>query len=1159
VISWKKPLVDPFSVTVTQTQKEIHNKPTTSTTDLVGLTPGVYQAKRGAQVSSDGGRTTGNVVMIDGVQVQGTTGIDMAQGATELLEVISSGIPAKYGDVSGAVVNITSKGVSSKFNGSGRAQTSIDGYNNNLLSFSISGPLYKRKFKDGRAPEPVMGFALSGDYYNDHNRYPTYIKEYVTKGDVLKQLQANPFNITTDNSGRKVYNYASQYITNDQLVQVKQPPHNTTKELRLNGKVDYKVSNTARLTVGGMFGYTKADQYSRARNLFAPEATPVQTDYTGRGFIRYNQKFAKNPDTSRKSIINNASYSVQIDYQKLFSGTTDPNFGRDIFKYGYNGRFDIKYTDLYLQNQQDSATQKFGTVLFLKTPTRVDYTRSELNPILSNYTTQYYNSLNDVLPTTLTQIQGNNALINGDLPNNTYGMFFSTGTTLTTHRKLISNQYALTVDARFDLKAGGITHGIEFGLYYQQRIQKSFNASSNINGTTASLWRLMRQSASSINNGKITLDKEHPIFKINGGSYTYDKTTNRYYDANTGELSNVIAGPRDTITYNYINPNQTAFDKNLRKRLGIAQNADINVDNFDMNQINQLSLDLFSADELLNGGNPFVSYYGYGYAGQNQTGTVNFNDFWTQKDANGNYTRPIGAFTPNYIAGYIMDKFVYKDIVCNLGIRVDRYSANTKVLKDPYSLYQTKTINDTRNQGSQNVINGGQHPTNLGGDAVVYVDDNSSSKPTIIGYRSGNNWYDATGTRIEDPSILKANSGGRDPQPWLVDAKTSISDTNFNPNTSFTDYNPQVTVMPRLQISFPISQKSKFVAHYDIYVQRPYPTSLGIATAYDYYFLSANSNQIISNSNLRSQKTYDYELGFEQQVGNNAVLKINGFYKERKDMITVVPYLYAYPTTYYTYGNRDFSTTKGVKTYYEMRATNNLSMSVSYTLQFAEGTGSNPQSTNGGSGGQISPNGLLQNFIQAGLPNLRYVTALDVDSRHIIVANLDYRYADDEGPVIKGKHVFQNAGINFVARARSGEPYTRFANAQGNTIIGGINGSRLPWHFGADMRINKDFSLEFGKKNKDLPDQVKDRKVYKLSAFMYIQNLLNTREVLGVYGYTGKADDDGYLSSPFGRQAIPNQVNPKSYVDLYRIANNGNSSGFLNYARTINLGVEFNF
>ncbi len=1144
VVVYSKPLIDKYKTNTILTSKEINQKPTTQTADLVSLTPGIYQSQRGGGLNSDGGRSTGNVYIIDGVQVQGTIGIDMAQGSVEQIEVISSGIPADVGDVSGAAIKITSRGVAPKFTGDVRAQHSIDGYNNNLVSFSVAGPLLKKKQIDSitKKREPVMGFALSGDYYADHDRYPSYYNSFVAKSDVLANLQKNPLKITTDNNGQSIYNPASAYVTNNDLTTVKQPPHNVIQEGRVNGKVDYKLTDQMHISVGGNIDYTSQDGYNSARNLFAPEATPRDNSFSGRGYLRFTQKLGKQgmaSDTGKKSIISNAYYTLQVDYQRLYQSNEDPKFKTNIFDYGYIGKFNKNFTDIYFPNAADSASGRKGTTLLFTQPTSINFTRSEMNPILANYTTQYFNSLNENLPFTIQQIQSHNALANGDEPANTYGLFYSPGSTQTGYSLYNSNQYGLKVDASFDLKAGGISHGIQFGIDYNQRIIRSFVANANINGTTASLWQQMRQLVSSIDNGNLKLDKTNPIFIVNGKRYTLAQV-------NSGV---VRPGPTDTITYSYINPAQTAFDKNLRAKLGYNNTQNINIDALDPSVF---SLNMFSADELLNSGNPFTSYYGYGYAGQTQTGTVNFNDFWTQKDANGNYTRPIAAFSPNMVSGYILDKFEYKNILFNIGVRVQRYSANTKVLKDPYSLYATKTVAES---GLKNTLNGGVTPANIPQSAVVYVDDNSSTNKTIIGYRVGGNWYDYTGTAIQDPSILKNYSNGRDPQPLLVD-NVKITDTGFNPNGSFTDYTPQVSVLPRINISFPISEVSKFFAHYDIYSQRPYPTGLGYATAYDYAYLNQNSNQIIANANLKPEQTIDYELGFNQVIGKKAVLTLTGFYKERKDQISVVPYLYAWPTTYYTYGNRDFSSTKGLKAYYELRATNHLSMSLSYTLQFAEGTGSTPYSTNSGGGGQISPGGLLQSFIEAGLPNLRYVGALDYDSRHNITASLDYRYGEGEGPVLFNNHILQNAGLDLIAKARSGEPYTRLQNAIGNTIIGGINGSRLPWHYGLDLKINKDFSFSFAKKGKDAPVGVKPAKVHRMTAFLYVANLLNTRDILGVYGYTGKPDDNGYLASPYGKAAIATQINQQSYVDLYKLAT---SYGNLNYARTINFGLEYGF
>jgi hypothetical protein len=1174
IIRYKKPLVDiekPDAHVLTK--EEINVIPTTQVTDLVSLTPGVYQKQRGSEANIGGARTSGTLYIVDGVQVRTLAGItsnyDMAQGSIDQLEVISSGIPANYGDVSGAVVNITSRGVAQKLTGNVRLQHSIDGYNNNLATFSIAGPIYKKTIHEGdhTRKKPVLGFALSGDYYDDHERYPTYDQQYVVKSNVLNNLHNNPLRIVSDNSGQPVYNYASDYITLNDLTKSKITPHDRIQEARLNGKLDYQVTDNMHIIAGGTFDYTKSDYYAlnsgeRSVDLYAGDAIPVQNNISGRGYIRFTQKFGKTGDTSsRHSIVSNAYYSVQGDYQIIHETRQDPRFKRNYFDYSYVGKFNESrvqtYAPGYSSNGIDSLSGKKATVLTGSNSTGITYDRSNLNPNLANYTTQYYNSLNGNNPLQMTQLQASNAMANGDNPQLTYGLFWSPGSQQYYYLNFNSSQYALTVDASFDLLVGKTKHAIQFGLYYQQRIEKQFFLYTNTGGVgTNSLWSLMRQLVSSIDNGNLKLDKQHPIFIVNGVHYTYvpndpnnPTAGGKYYDP-SGNQKNIIPSPTDTVIYNYANVQSSVFDQNLRKKLGKKSTDDINIDALDPSTF---SLNMFSADELLASGHAFSHYYGYTYTGGAQTGNVNFNDFWTQKDANGNYTRPIGAFSPNYIAGYLLDNFNYKDVHFNIGVRVDRFSANTKVLIDPYSEYAEKTVNEV--SGTANTINGGKHPGNMGGNYVVYVDDNNSSSPTVIGYRSGSNWYDPTGKFIEDPSVLKVYSGGRDPQPYLVNPGVKITDSNYNPNQAFTDYTPQVTVQPRISFSFPISDVADFFAHYDIYSQRP--TGQVNATAADYYFIQQNSNSIISNSNLKPEKTFDYEVGFQQKLSDHSAFTLTAFYKERKDQITIVPYLFAWPTTYYTYGNRDFSTTKGTSLFYDLRATNHLRMTISYTLQFAEGTGSTPTSTNGSGSGQISPNGLLQSFVEAGLPNLRYVNSLDYDSRHTIAADVDYRYNDGEGPTVNGRNIFQNAGIHLIPRARSGEPYTRRSDAVGNTVIGGVNGSRLPWHYSLDLRLDKDFALTPGKKHKDALQGVKPKRPLYLKAILQVNNLLQTREILGVYGYTGKPDDNGYLSSPFGQQYVPQQINPQSYATQYQIYYNDPTH--LNFARTISFALDFNF
>lgn len=1150
VTGYKVPLIDKYAPggSATKTSEEIENMPTRNVTSVASTAPGVYQAVDGGTLSIQGARGDGTLYIIDGMQVRNPNAVNLAQNTVDQITVNSSGLSAKYGDAIGGVVNITTKGASQDYRAGVLAERSVEGFGHNLWNFTLSGPIYSKRI-DSVTKEPKIGFLIGADVIYDKDRRPSYGGNYAVKDEVLDNLKQNPLYSVPTQTGVPAFRNASETVTKDDLYMTKARQNADQFEGRFQARLDFNLADNLTMTAGGNFSYFRNKAYSRSWSLFSPEAMPIDNNYTARGYIRLTQRFSKpsmpgdNIDSEtgeekKAPLISNAYYTLQVDYQKDHFNREHPDHQQDLFKYGYVGKFNTDYQSFYTPGVVDiNGVPTPGIVLLTdRLSTRTTFQRSELNPILANYTSQYYNELGNNVPTNVTNIRAQGGLTNGQLPNTTYGLWTNVGHSLSGYSYSDYDQVAVALDASFDLQPGKTKHAIGFGLYYQQRVERQYGTlGANNNG---GIWQYMRQ----LTNQHIGLDTSQPIVIINGQRYTEAEIA----------AQNISVSPYDTIIYNKsVGDNYSTFAQNLRNKLGLNATDYVDVDEYDPSTF---SLDMFSADELLNSGQSFVLYQGYTYTGERQKGQVNFNDFFTKKDANGNFTREIGAFRPNYIAGYVLDNFQYKDILFNVGVRVDRFDANTKMLKDPYSLYAVNTLGDAKNitdgttgdRKVRNILNGGVDPSNIGDDYVVYVNNNESSSPSIIGYRDGDNWYDPYGRLIEDPTSLKQYSGGRDPQPYLVDNDIRISDSNYNPNSSFTDYKPQVNVMPRISFSFPISDVALFYAHYDVIVQRP--KSEVYATAADYYFLTTKLQQIINNPGLKPEKLFDYEVGFQQQISASSAITLSGFYKERKDMITIRPYLYAYPATYYTYGNRDFSTTKGLRVRYDLRRsrTSNLRMDIAYTLQFAEGTGSSRTDGNGSGGANFVGNGLLQGFISANLPNLRYSTPLSYDSRHQIVSTVDYRYGAGEGPQIADKPIFERAGANFIFRARSGEPYTRYRNATANTVQGELNGSRLPWHYNVDLKIDKDFKFDMGKKGKEL----------YVNAYVLINNLTNRRDVLNVDRYTQRPDDNGYLASPIGIQTINNQLIPQSYIDLYTIAQY--NPGNINLPRRINIGLSLN-
>jgi hypothetical protein len=243
---------------------------------------------------------------------------------------------------------------------------------------------------------------------------------------------------------------------------------------------------------------------------------------------------------------------------------------------------------------------------------------------------------------------------------------------------------------------------------------------------------------------------------------------------------------------------------------------------------------------------------------------------------------------------------------------------------------------------------------------------------------------------------------------------------------------------------------------------------------------------------------------------------------------------------YETYGNRDFGTVKGFTWQYDLRRTMNTEIRLAYTLQFADGTGS----------GADSQRGLTR------LGNLRNLFPLDFDERHNIAAVIDYRFDDGKrynGPRIAGKDILANFGVNIQTTAASGRPYTATLRPErfgGSGTLGSINGNRLPWRFNVDLRVDKSFALS-----------KEGKKPLNLNVYLRVSNLLNRKNILGVYSSTGSPTDDGYLATAEGRSVTQGIANQGFNLDAYLAAYSWNVRNFNNFAlpRRIYVGAAFEF
>lgn len=1137
VITAKEPLIDKGGSTkTTMSREDIENLAPRSPAELVKTQAGVIEDEGSGAISIRGSRPEDNYYYIDGVKVRGSSNIP--KGAIEEISIFVSGLPASYGDVTGGVISVTTRGPQGTFFGSVEGVSSgfylkgkdKDGYNGkvigldkfgyNLVEGLVAGPIWMQKDSTGKKTKPRLGF-LATAMYNDmlDSRPMGNGGNYRIKKDVRDELIANPLRL--DASGQGSYLNA-MFLNKDAFERVPWRMNARSRVISGTAKLDVATGPKTNLSFGGSMNFNSGEAYSYSSSLFNFPNFGHSQQLDWRVYGRYTQRFINNAKDAK---IRSFVYTLMVDYSQTHAESYDPKHKFNLFDYGHVGTF---ITDRVRSYEMDFSKQ--ANVHNGFRDVEVHFTPSNSNPELAAYTQQYYNLYEGQVAghyENQFQIQLGNGLRNGDLPPSVYNIWSSIGAPY--------NGFGIQDNQQFRVSGSGTVtagkHSITLGFEFEQRFDRGWTNGIAQNGAgmgPTGLWTIARQLA---NFHLQELDVLHPMISYENGVQTinYNRLNAGYAYSHDGTYGGQKNGDE-----------QSFFDYNLRKKLGMsgASSSYVDVDAYDPNLY---SLNMFSPDELLNSGNAYVSYWGYDQNGKKVRGTTDINKYFNEYDENGNFKRFVGAFEPIYASVYAMDKFEFKNMIFNLGLRVDVFDANQPVLKDPYLLYNAYNAGEVRAMAkSQGYTWAENLPSSIGDNDIVYVND--VNNPTAInGFRNGDHWFDANGDVVDDPKLLRGSAGIA---PWLKDASKQVVNAE-----AFTKYKPQISVMPRIAFAFPISDRALFSAHYDILTKRP-TTALRFDPV-DYQFLNVRSS-VINNPNLKPEQTIDYEIGFQQAIGDMSSIKIAAYYREQRNVVQIVNILEAYPRTYRTFGNIDFGTVKGLILSYDLRRIGNVRLSANYTLQFAEGTGSNATSSAG--------------LINAGQPNLRNIFPYDFDRRHSFAITFDYRYGygkDYNGPEIKGVKLFERTGLNILTNVYSGSPYSAQTgitdeasfSPQYAGLSGTLNGSRLPWTYRLDLQIDRTIPLKVGKIDADSKED--NRKTTYLQVYLRITNLLNQMNVINVYRATGNWNDDGYLEAAQYQLAIQSQLDAASYRDYYtmKIQNASNIS----MPRQIRLGVKYDF
>lgn len=328
-------------------------------------------------------------------------------------------------------------------------------------------------------------------------------------------------------------------------------------------------------------------------------------------------------------------------------------------------------------------------------------------------------------------------------------------------------------------------------------------------------------------------------------------------------------------------------------------------------------------------------------------------------------------------------------------------------------------------------------------------------------------------------------------------------------NKDFPGYNKTVAseaesqISPRLGVSFPITDKGAIYFSYGHFLQIPRFQNLYLN---DEYIISQGQalSSVTGNPNLKVERRVQYEVGLQQVIFPNVSLDLTVYYSDIRNLLGMEIINTYEGFKYARFTNRDYGNIKGFIVSFDKRFADYFSAKLDYTYQIAEGNASDPYAV------------YNNNQSDPPIETEKKTVPLDWDQRSTL-------------------NITANAGqpgdwmLGFIFSYGSGTPYTEDIKVSNGVRF--ENGGRKPTYINLDFRADKYFTV-YG---------------LDLHAFLWVYNLLDIQNEVGVYSTTGRADqnlDIKYAGDIEGLNTIDEYVMNPTFYSTPRQVRVGFSVGF---------------
>lgn len=494
-----------------------------------------------------------------------------------------------------------------------------------------------------------------------------------------------------------------------------------------------------------------------------------------------------------------------------------------------------------------------------------------------------------------------------------------------------------------------------------------------------------------------------------------------------------------------------------------------------------------------------IRYYGYDYLGLTKTDQEDLTTYWAQSNnGTSTYNFPIKPWITRQTGGWLMADWRKQGLYVSAGVRGQVFTENGTYLKDPYTLRKVRRAQDLVT-----------HPANVPDDAAVLYGDGACSN-AVAGFRdTEGHFYTANGgaSTYEDLNNISATP--------------CVTGTGFDPD-NLVEGTTNGHILPRLGVSY---QHPNGLFVWGTHQQTAQMLWQQPATIGDYANRYSTLKQIHAPiQGVELAQSVLWSLGVAYQVMPAVKVQISGYLRNIKGLPSAVyvPF-YLGQTQDIMYENRDQAQAKGVEAAVEYEK-HSLHARLQVTWAAVEGSSSMALLTHHYNYWPYDQREQLQEM--GFLPYDQSVNGL----LHVIW--------EPEANHLDGvlRRIAQGFWLQTVTMMQSGFRYSQ-TTAVNSPTVAILYNKETPQTWRTDMQIGKNIRKGSGQ--------------YRL--FLEVQNLFNRANVLSVFPYSGKADNDGLLDSPYGKAVYPVGSASRDQYNLF-INHDRNHYGM---PRMVRLGCSF--